>query len=53
MIPSVRGKSRSATAEAVIDDVRRLEQSYPEIVLTGINLGRWGRDLDGRPRFTH
>ena len=52
VIPSVRGKSRSATIEAVIRDVRRLERSYPEIVLTGINLGRWGRDLDGRPRFT-
>ena len=51
VIPSVRGRSRSAAAEAVIQDVRRLERSYPEVVLTGINLGRWGRDLDGRPRF--
>ena len=51
VIPSVRGRSRSAATEAVIRDVRRLERSYPEIVLTGINLGRWGRDLDGRPRF--
>ena len=51
VIPSVRGRSRSAASDAVIRDVRRLERSYPEIVLTGINLGRWGRDLDGRPRF--
>ncbi len=51
VIPSVRGKGRSAATAAVIRDVRRLERSYPEVVLTGINLGRWGRDLDGRPRF--
>ena len=51
VIPSVRGRSRSAATDAVIRDVRRLERSYPEIVLTGINLGRWGRDLGGRPRF--
>lgn len=51
VIPSVRGRSRSATADAVIREVRSLERQFPEIVLTGINLGRWGRDLDGRPRF--
>lgn len=51
VIPSVRGRSRSATADAVIREVRALEDRYPEIVLTGINLGRWGRDLDGRVKF--
>ena len=51
VIPSVRGRSRSATAEAVIREIRALQDLYPEIVLTGINLGRWGRDLDGRPKF--
>lgn len=51
VIPSVRGRSRSATAEAVIREIRALEDRFPEIVLTGINLGRWGRDLDGRPRL--
>lgn len=51
VIPSVRGRSRSATAQAVVREVRALEEQFPEIVLTGINLGRWGRDLDGRPRF--
>ncbi len=51
VIPSVRGRSRSATAEAVIREIRPLEDRFPEIVLTGINLGRWGRDLDGRPRL--
>ena len=51
VIPSVRGHSRSASSDAVISEIRALEDRYPEIVLTGINLGRWGRDLHGRPKF--
>ncbi len=45
IIPSVRGKSRSAQPEWVLAETERLASSgYPEIVLTGINLGRWGRE---------
>jgi len=45
IIPTVRGKSRSAQPEWVIAETERLAQSgYGEIVLTGINLGRWGRE---------
>jgi threonylcarbamoyladenosine tRNA methylthiotransferase MtaB len=51
VIPSVRGPSRSAPAERVLDEVRALAARYREVVLTGINLGRWGRDLPGRPRL--
>ncbi|MGH9559647.1 MAG: MiaB/RimO family radical SAM methylthiotransferase, partial [Bryobacteraceae bacterium] len=51
IIPYVRGRSRSAPAEQVIAQVRRLAEKYREIVLSGINLGRWGRDLDGRGRL--
>jgi threonylcarbamoyladenosine tRNA methylthiotransferase MtaB len=51
VIPSVRGNSRSAPANRVVDQVRDLSQRYVEVVLTGINLGRWGRDLDDRPRL--
>jgi threonylcarbamoyladenosine tRNA methylthiotransferase MtaB len=51
IIPSVRGYSRSAPPEFIIEQLRGLQDAYPEVVLTGINLGRWGRDLDGRPRF--
>jgi threonylcarbamoyladenosine tRNA methylthiotransferase MtaB len=51
VIPSVRGSSRSAPAERVIEQIRGLAARYSEVVLTGINLGRWGRDLPGRPRF--
>lgn len=44
IIPSVRGRSRSAPADQVVGQVRRLAESYREVVLSGINLGRWGRD---------
>ncbi len=44
IIPSVRGRSRSMPVEQVLGEVRRLAESYREVVLTGINLGRWGRE---------
>ncbi len=51
IIPSVRGRSRSAPPEQVLEQVRRLAARYREVVLSGINLGRWGRDLAERPRL--
>ncbi|MBV8811248.1 MAG: tRNA (N(6)-L-threonylcarbamoyladenosine(37)-C(2))-methylthiotransferase MtaB [Acidobacteriaceae bacterium] len=51
IIPSVRGRSRSAPVESVLEQVRTLAQRYCEIVLSGINLGRWGRDLRDGSRF--
>jgi threonylcarbamoyladenosine tRNA methylthiotransferase MtaB len=51
IIPSVRGKSRSASADDVVAQVRVLGDKYREVVLSGINLGRWGRDLAGRFRL--
>ena len=53
VIPAVRGASRSAPIEFVIEQVRMLSERYSEVVLTGINLGRWGRDLPERPRLAH
>jgi threonylcarbamoyladenosine tRNA methylthiotransferase MtaB len=44
IIPFVRGRSRSAPAERVVEQVRGLAARYREIVLSGINLGRWGRE---------
>jgi threonylcarbamoyladenosine tRNA methylthiotransferase MtaB len=44
IIPAVRGRSRSATPARVIEQVRDLSRRYPEVVLSGINLGRWGRE---------
>jgi threonylcarbamoyladenosine tRNA methylthiotransferase MtaB len=51
IIPFVRGRSRSAPAEQVIDQVGALARKYREVVLSGINLGRWGRDFPGRIRL--
>ncbi len=46
IIPQVRGESRSMMPGKVIEQVRDLEQNgYKEIVLSGINLGSYGRDL--------
>jgi threonylcarbamoyladenosine tRNA methylthiotransferase MtaB len=44
VIPFVRGRSRSAPVERVVEQVRALAARYREIVLSGINLGRWGRE---------
>lgn len=44
IIPFVRGRSRSMPGDQVIDQVRHLTQNYREVVLSGINLGRWGRE---------
>lgn len=51
IIPTVRGRSRSANLQSVIAQVNDLASRYCEIVLSGINLGRWGRDLPGNLRF--
>ena len=48
VIPYVRGQSRSLPRERVIAEVRTLvEASYREVVISGINLGRWGRTWGG------
>ncbi len=44
IIPFVRGRSRSAPADQVVEQVRALAARYREVVLSGINLGRWGRE---------
>jgi len=44
IIPFVRGRSRSMPADQVIEQVQHLSRNYREVVLSGINLGRWGRE---------
>jgi MiaB/RimO family radical SAM methylthiotransferase len=51
IIPFVRGRSRSAPVEQVVEQVRGLSARYREIVLSGINLGRWGREPGSRMRL--
>src|SRR6266478_4091808 len=49
VIPFVRGRSRSLEPQQVIEEIARLSAAgYREIVLSGINLGTYGRDLTPR-----
>jgi threonylcarbamoyladenosine tRNA methylthiotransferase MtaB len=46
IIPSLRGRSRSLKLDDVLRQVNDLVAAgYREVVISGINLGRWGRDL--------
>jgi threonylcarbamoyladenosine tRNA methylthiotransferase MtaB len=52
IIPSVRGQSRSMKLDRVIEETNALVfAGYREIVLSGINLGRWGRDFQPQQKF--
>ena len=49
VIPSVRGRSRSLRFDQVLQEVNSLVQyGYREVVISGINLGSWGKDLVGQ-----
>ena len=55
VIPQTRGSSRSLSSAAILSHVRSfVSAGGNELVLSGINLGRWGRDLDqlGESRLT-
>ena len=46
IIPTTRGPSRSLPMEACLREVQAfVDAGGTELVLSGINLGRWGRDL--------
>jgi threonylcarbamoyladenosine tRNA methylthiotransferase MtaB len=52
IIPTTRGFSRSVPLETCLDNVRRfVARGGQELVLSGINLGRWGRDFEPARRF--
>ena len=52
VIPFVRGQSRSLEIEIVLREIQELERAgYREVVISGINLGRWGRDFAVQGRF--
>jgi threonylcarbamoyladenosine tRNA methylthiotransferase MtaB len=49
IIPSVRGKSRSVPPEAVLARLEDFERrGFREVILAGIHLSSYGRDLDPR-----
>lgn len=46
IVPFARGPNRSRGENDVLDQLKILiEEGYREIVLTGVHLGTWGRDL--------
>ncbi len=48
VIPFVRGQSRSLQLDRILQEVNALVASgYREVVISGINLGRWGKDFVG------
>jgi threonylcarbamoyladenosine tRNA methylthiotransferase MtaB len=52
IIPTTRGGSRSVSLETVQERVWRfVEAGGKELVLSGINLGRWGRELEHPARL--
>ncbi|MFL6429650.1 MAG: MiaB/RimO family radical SAM methylthiotransferase [Acidobacteriaceae bacterium] len=52
IIPTTRGNSRSVSLGAVLERVVRfVGAGGKELVLSGINLGRWGRDLEPAERL--
>ena len=52
VIPYVRGHSRSLPLPEILREIDALEAAgYREIVISGINLGRWGRDFEAPKRF--
>ena len=52
IIPFVRGQSRSLRRDEVLREIDALVAAgFREVVISGINLGRWGRDLEPASRF--
>ncbi len=52
IIPLVRGPGRSVRPESALSEIRSLvEQGFQEIVLTGIDLGAYGRKEKGHPHL--
>ena len=53
IIPYARGRVRSLPPEDALAEVKRLaEEGYREIVLTGIEISSWGKDLQGKQTLT-
>ena len=53
IIPYTRGPIRSAPLALAVEQARELaRRGYREIVVTGIEIAGWGRDLPGKPPVT-
>jgi threonylcarbamoyladenosine tRNA methylthiotransferase MtaB len=52
IIPFARGKSRSASAEFIVEQVENLAAAgFQEVVFTGIHIGQWGKDIGAPQNF--
>ena len=52
IIPFGRGNNRSVPIGVIVEQVRRLvDEGYAEVVLTGVDITDYGRDLPGTPRL--
>ncbi len=47
-----RGRSRSRDPDEVVAEARVLARTHPELVITGVHIGHYGRDLTPRTTLT-
>ena len=47
-----RGRSRSRAPDEVVAEARLLAETHPELVITGVHIGHYGRDLGSRTSLT-
>lgn len=53
LIPYVRGRSRSRDKQDILNEIKELvKNNYKEIVLTGIDMCSYGKDLEGNITFS-
>lgn len=43
---NARGESRSRSIDDIVDEAKRLSETHPEIVVTGIHIGSYGSDIE-------
>ena len=54
IIPYGRGNNRSVPAGEIVDKIKRIVQNgYNEVVLTGVDITDYGKDLPGKPTFSN
>ena len=54
IVPYTRGPSRSYPLSQILEQARLfIKQGYREIVITGIHIGMWGKDLSPRSSLAH
>jgi len=52
IIPYTRGRERSRTIESIKQELLALDPKVKEVVLVGINIAGYGKDLENKPTLT-